>query len=110
MRSIPVLAVAALLVLPTAAWTQDTTRSRSWTEEKCVRYRDAWTGALARWGREGLSRDFIARHEAFIAGGCTGESNVCPRSAREIELANVLTIRAMNAGMASTFLPFACRD
>jgi hypothetical protein len=36
-------------------------------------------------------------------------ADVCPRSGEEIETANVLTIAAMNAGMASTFLPFACR-
>ena len=83
-------------------------QQRSWTEEKCVRYKDAWQGALQRWGREGLGTAFLERHEAFIAGGCTGQHDVCPRSAKEIELANVLTIRAMNAGMASTFLPFRC--
>ena len=27
----------------------------------------------------------------------------------ETDLANVMTVRAMNAGMASTFLPWACR-
>ncbi len=83
-------------------------QQRSWNEEKCVRYKDAWQGALQRWGRDGLGSTFIERHEAFIAGGCTGVHDVCPRSTKEIELANVLTIRALNAGMASTFLPFKC--
>jgi hypothetical protein len=83
---------------------------RNLPEEKCARYRAAWQDALSRWGTEGLSRTFLDRHEAFIAGGCTGAHDVCPRSPREIELANILTVRSMNAGMASTFVPFACRD
>ena len=81
----------------------------SWTEVKCARYRKAWTDALARRGEQGLGRDFIARHEAFLASGCTTRADVCPRSPEELDLANILTILAMNAGTASTFLPFACR-
>jgi hypothetical protein len=81
---------------------------RSWTEEKCVRYREAWIDVLERWGRDDLSAEFMERHTAFIDGGCTAKANVCPRSAKELEIANVLTIRAMNARTASSFLPFAC--
>ena len=44
-----------------------------------------------------------------LAGGCLGPADICPRAGAETELANLLTIRAMNAGMASTFLPWACR-
>jgi hypothetical protein len=84
-------------------------RAQSWSEVKCERYRKAWTEALARRGTQGLGPDFIARHEAFLATGCTAKADVCPRSAEELDLANVLTILAMNAGTASTFLPFACR-
>lgn len=84
-------------------------RAETWTAEKCTRYTKAWTDALARSGRQGLGKEFIERHEAFIAGGCTAQADVCPRSKEELDLANVLVIRAMNAGMASTFLPFACR-
>jgi hypothetical protein len=83
--------------------------SRSWPEVKCARYKKAWTDALARRGSRGLSEDFMASHEAFLASGCTARANVCPRSAEELDLANVLTVLAMNAGTASTFLPFACR-
>lgn len=79
-----------------------------WTAEKCRRYGKDWSEALGRFGRAGLSPAFLERHEAFVAGGCIGPADVCPRSARELDLANVLVIRAMNAGMASTFLPFAC--
>jgi len=35
---------------------------------------------------------------------------VCPRSPEEFARADIMTILAMNAGMASTFLPFACRS
>ena len=49
------------------------------------------------------------RHEAFIASGCTRQGNVCPRSAEELDLANMMVVAAMNAGTASTFPPFACR-
>jgi hypothetical protein len=82
---------------------------RSWTEEKCVRYANDWRALLQRGGETGLSKEFLGDHKAFIASGCSGPRMVCPRSAREIEIANVMTIRAMNAGMASTFPPFACK-
>ena len=93
-------------VLPGSA--QDS-RTQSWSEVKCARYTKAWTDALSRRGTQGLGPDFIARHEAFLASGCMARADVCPRSAEELDLANVLTILAMNAGTASTFLPFACR-
>ena len=53
--------------------------------------------------------EFIERHQAFLASGCTATADVCPRSPEELEVANALVILAMNAGSASTFLPFACR-
>ncbi len=86
-------------------WQQD----RPWREEKCLRYTQAWTDLLARTGKAGLGTAFITRHDAFIASGCTSGADVCPQSPREFEAANLLTIRAMNAGMASTFLPFSCK-
>jgi len=81
----------------------------SWSAVKCARYTRAWTEALARRGTSGLGRDFLDRHEAFLASGCTARADVCPRSAEELELANIMVILAMNAGTASTFLPFSCR-
>jgi hypothetical protein len=83
--------------------------AESWTVEKCNRYRKAWSDALERFGRKGLGPEFTDRHEAFLASGCATPPDVCPRSKEELDLANVLVIRAMNAGMGSTFLPFACR-
>jgi hypothetical protein len=81
----------------------------SWPEEKCARYAKAWTEALKRRGAEGLGREFLARHDAFIASGCTASIEVCPRSEQELAMANILVMASYNAGMGSTFTPFACR-
>jgi hypothetical protein len=83
--------------------------SQTWSEVKCDRYKKAWTEALARRGTQGLGREFLDRHEAFLASGCTARADVCPRSPEELDLANVMVILAMNAGAASTFPPFFCR-
>lgn len=102
-------AVAALFLVAVAGGAlAQPAPTRSWAEEKCYRYRQAFDDVLNRQGRAGLSADFLAAHDRFLAGGCTGPDRVCPRSPREIDLANVMTVRAMNAGMASTFLPWAC--
>lgn len=107
-------AAHALLLLTLAAPAPplalaQTAPPQSWPEVKCARYKKAWSDALARRGRRELGREFLDSHEAFLASGCTARADVCPRSEQELELANVMTILAMNAGMASTFLPFACR-
>ena len=80
-----------------------------WRAEKCARYRAAWDEALKRFTASGLSDDFLTAHEAFLARGCDDPRDVCPRSKEELALANVMVLRAMNAGTASTFPPFACR-
>lgn len=97
------LAMLVLLAGPVEA------APRSWPEEKCARYELAWRQAFARRGEKGLGREFLASHAAFLASGCTAAASVCPRSAEELDLANIMVISAMNAGMASTFPPFACR-
>ena len=81
----------------------------SWRETKCVHYREAWSAALQHQGTAGLGRDFLDRHAAFLESGCTHEHDVCPRSAEELALANVMVMSAMNSGTASTFPPFACK-
>ena len=108
---IAALRIASLWMLlaalaPAAA---QVSRAESWPAVKCERYGKAWTEALTRRGRAGLSPEFIARHETFLASGCTIQGDVCPRSKEELDFANVLVVMAMNAGTASTFLPFACR-
>ncbi len=80
----------------------------SWVEVKCSRYRNAWDEALARTKGKGLGQEFLDRHESFLASGCRTKADVCPRSAEEMALANMMVVAAMNAGTASTFPPFAC--
>lgn len=79
-----------------------------WQIQKCGAYEDAWTEALAYFGSDGLNDDFVANNESFIAGDCTDQGQVCPRSSEELQIANALTIAVMNAGAASTFPPFKC--
>jgi len=58
--------------------------------------------------RRRRGHDFLANHEAFLASGCMKRPEVCPRSAEELDLANMMVVAAMNAGTASTFPPFRC--
>lgn len=104
--------VLSLILAAALAFAQGPSRAQpaqDWPAVKCARYKAAWADVLARRGPRGLSDDFIASHDAFLASGCTARADVCPRSPEELDLANVLTVLAMNAGTASTFLPFACR-
>ena len=82
---------------------------QDWHDTKCSRYRKAWAEVLAREGTQGLGKDFLARHEAFLVSNCTRRSDVCPRSPEELKLANIMVVRSMNFGAASTFVPFYCR-
>lgn len=80
------------------------------SEQKCILYQNAWGDAVNIIGATHLSREFISRNDQFIATGCTGQGNVCPKSDQEFEIANMLTMMTMNEGMASTFVPFSCRN
>jgi hypothetical protein len=105
------VALALLLALPAATGQAQAPRPQSWPEVKCSRYAEAWAEALDRFGRRGLGPDFVARHEAFLASGCSrARADVCPRSPEELALADVLAVAATNSRMAGSFLPFACRD
>lgn len=106
MRALLAAALLACLAAPAAAQAPPT---RAWTVEKCSRYAQSWSEALARFGREGLSEAFLSRHDAFLASGCRTR-DVCPRSPQELAMADVMTIAAMNAGTASSFVPFICRE
>lgn len=97
-------AVAVVVVLGASAGAAQEPRP----DARCPRYAAAWSEALGRFGRDGLGADFVARHEAFLASGCRTGRDVCPRSPEEVRIADALTVSAMNAGRASTFLPFAC--
>lgn len=110
MRMIVYVALLAIC-LPSVGFSQEQSgkTERTWPEEKCFRYDRGWNDVLTRWGTEGLSAEFLSSHNAFIEGGCVAKANVCPRSDRELEIANVLSIAAINASMTGSFLPFACR-
>lgn len=105
----PFAALATLLAVSIAGEASQDRQPQSWPEVKCARYTKAWADALARRGTKGLSIEFLERHEAFLASGCTTGADVCPRSEEELAVANMMVVAAMNAGMASTFPPFACR-
>jgi hypothetical protein len=99
---------AMVPALATAQETRPREASGGWAREKCERYTKAYEDSVARLGVKGLGADFLERHRAFLASGCTSPAKVCPRSEEELRLANTLVIRGMNAGMASTFFPFSC--
>ncbi|MCW6510293.1 hypothetical protein [Lichenifustis flavocetrariae] len=102
--------VAAATALSTASVSAtDTSRERSWHDVKCVRYKRAWSQALAHQGPQGLGRAFLDSHAAFLASNCTRRADVCARSPEELKLANTMVVLSMNAGTASTFPPFYCR-
>lgn len=83
-------------------------QEKTWQAEKCRLYENYWTQALERFGSADLNYAFIAANENFIAAGCTEQGIACPRSAQELDIANALSILMINAGAASTFLPFHC--
>jgi len=109
-RSITTLAAPMVMLagLTMTSTTSAVAQEPSWVEMKCARYKKAWDEALARTKVKGLGQAFLERHEAFLASGCTSKADVCPRSDEELALANMMVVAAMNAGMASTFPPFAC--
>jgi hypothetical protein len=101
-----------VLLLTMATGSRAQTQARpapSWQEVKCTRYAEAWSEATVRLGRQGLGEEFVSRHAAFIASGCRRGRDVCPRSEAELAMADLMTVAAMNGGMASSFPPFACR-
>jgi hypothetical protein len=112
MGSKPQASLAAVLLLAFAglgAAAQEKAREPSWPEVKCARYKAAYAQAIKRLTTRGLTEQFLSDHDAFLASNCTAQVAVCPRSKEELNLANALVIMGMNEGMASTFMPFACR-
>jgi hypothetical protein len=98
----PVLLCAAVVAIGGAQ------AKRSWSEEKCLRYGRDWNEALRRFGPAGFSPEFLSGGAAFIRSGCERDAKVCPRTAKDRELVDVLAIRVVNEGMSTTFLPFDC--
>ena len=95
------------MVTPARAQPEAATE-KPWTVVKCEHYRQSWNEALARGFARDIGPDFRQQHETFLASGCSGAHDVCPRSQSEMNLANIMTVAAMNAGTASTFPPFGC--
>ena len=104
----PGLARIALILLAVAG-PAAAQPARGWTAEKCDRYARAWPEALARFGTQGLGAAFLDGHARFLASGCRAPRDLCPHTPAELAIADAMTIAAMNAGAASTFLPFTCR-
>ena len=79
------------------------------TALKCAKSRKPGSDVLVRRGGRGLGQEFLARHETFVASGCTARGAVCPRTPEEPNVANLVALLSMNAGTGGTFLPFSCR-
>ena len=98
-----VMAIVLVSMTPVAAKEQ-----MDWATKKCRLCREAYEKLLHR-GLEGIGPAFLDGHEAFFAANCQSKAAICPRSTQEFDFANTLVIVSMNHGMASTFVPFACR-
>ena len=108
-RSRALLAVLALFAAgPALAEADPDAPRRDWRQEKCFRYTRDWEEALRRYGREGLSAEFVAGNDRFVQSGCANRRRICPSTAKDRTLADVLAIRVVNEGMSTTFLPFDC--
>lgn len=113
-RKLPVLTLVwriglgLVLVTPSAGLAQENQETSAWQLEKCRLYGRAWTQALDAFGSDDLNFNFMAQNENFLAGGCLDATAICPRSTQELQIADALTMAMMNAGAASTFLPFRC--
>ncbi len=104
MRCLSVLFLVLVSVLPVQAEESES----AWQAKKCMTFEQNWTKALKFFGSDDLNYNFIAQNENFIASGCTESPPICPQSNQELDIANALTIAMMNAGAASTFLPYRC--
>lgn len=101
----PLLVALTLLATNPAAAQAPAT---DWPAEKCAIYAQAWNQALDSFGSDEMNYAFLAGNENFIAGDCTERTEICPQSQQELEISNALTLALMNAGAASSFLPFKC--
>jgi len=82
--------------------------SPEWTAEKCVRFERAWDMATDGETIDGLTPEFIAANRVFLEAGCAIRGAVCPRTAEERELADVLSLMVVAEGATGSFLPFRC--
>jgi hypothetical protein len=106
-------ACRVLLFLLATFWalTSSAVAQETWEERRarrCAYYRELVDVALEKIGRDKLDPDFLAGHEAFIAGGCFAGKAVCPVTPPEFAFADLLTMMTVSANMGSTFTPFRC--
>jgi hypothetical protein len=99
-------ALLAATFLMTVAGRGDAPRTE-WQITKCRVYSEALE-RLKEAGWEELSASFLEENAAFVQKGCVARIAVCPRTRADLDAANILTIASMNAGTASSFLPFDC--
>lgn len=97
------------VLLLASAGTVATAKADAWSEKKCALYGDAWNRVLEWRGGEGLGQDFVEGNKRFIAGGCSTPASVCPKSAAEFEVADMLSMMAVSQGITGSFLPFGCK-
>ncbi|MET3898171.1 hypothetical protein ABIB57_002117 [Devosia sp. UYZn731] len=110
MRTFATAALVFFVLFPDVSAAQDDTALSAWQAEKCHVYRQSWEKALGFFDTENVSQAFISQNETFMASGCTAQPVVCAQSRQELDIANALTIQKMNAGAASTFMPFRCQN
>jgi hypothetical protein len=101
--------LGAVVALAVTAHAAVATETSAWQDQKCAAYQAAWEKLTASLDLSQVNYAFLAGNENFIASGCLAhDMPICARSDVELEAANALTLVAMNAGAASTFLPFRC--
>lgn len=110
LRTFAIVALASFAFFPGVSIAEEGTALSAWQGEKCHVYRQSWEKALNFFGTDNVSQAFISQNETFMASGCTAPPAVCAQSRQELDIANALTIQMMNAGTASSFLPFRCQS
>jgi hypothetical protein len=98
-----VVAAAAMCSPAFAEETREQKRAR-----RCAYYQEIVRVAFENVSRSQMRADFIARHDAFIEGGCFADKAVCPKTPAEFAFADILTMMTVSANMGSTFTPFRC--
>ena len=101
-------AAASALLVAAGLGTSAAGVEPDWPQRKCFRYGRDWNEAMRRFGRDGLSAAFLAGNEALIGSGCAAAAKICPKTAKDRRIADILALRVVNEGMSTTFLPFGC--
>lgn len=84
--------------------------SASWRETKCALYQQHRDQTRATMPNDAMGEMFNQQEQTFIASGCTARVYVCPQSKAELDYANLMSVKMMNAGATGSFLPFVCQD